>query len=220
MKNKINILLFDSYQKFAIHQAYTFKKYHKQKCLNIQIEDLVLASQMGLYKSILGYKGYNNFENYSQKYIQGELYKCLTDFHDITIIPKSIRRKKKTNWNWIERRKYNKMLKTFYVGSNEEWRFDKIQSKRDFYQEEKYFTEKNKELWKIINNYFDSCIFAKKNKRIFLLKYDVEFNVIRSNLSISQQIGCSEENIRQILQKMKKELYPWLNESFAKQGRV
>lgn len=211
MKDSINNILYNAYEKYAIHQAFTFKKFHKQKCYNIKMDDLILSSKLGLFKSIKKYKGNTNFENYSKKYIQWELYKCLTDFHDITIIPKSIRRKNKSNFTWIERRKYNKRLKTSYVSNVDFWRFDKIQSKllenSNIYQEDKFFLERSFELWFIINQYFDSCIFAKKNKRIFLLKYDFEFKVIRSNANISHLMGCSEEYIRLILQKMKKELY-------------
>jgi DNA-directed RNA polymerase specialized sigma subunit len=105
IRNLVNKILFKAYEKFAINQAFTFKKYHKQKCFNVNIEDLILSSKLGLFRSIKKYKGTTNFENYSRKYIQGELYKCLTDFHEINNIPKSIRRKKKTNLSFLERRK-------------------------------------------------------------------------------------------------------------------
>ena len=106
-----------------------FKKYHKQKCYNINIEDIILSSKLGLFKSIKKYKGTYNFENYAKKYIQGELYKCLTDFHEINNIPKSIRRKRKSFLTFMERRKYNKGLKTSFVSTHDFWRFEKIQMK-------------------------------------------------------------------------------------------
>jgi len=221
MKNKINYILFNAYKNFAINQAYQFKKYHKQKCFNINIEDLIISSQMGLYQSIKNYKGNSNFENYSSKYIQGELYNCLTNFHEINNIPKGIRRKKKTNFTREERRKYNKALKTSFVSQSDEWRFDKInlKSNNKLLEREKYNSESYKlhEVWSKIKKYFENNSFGQKNKRIFLLKYNYEFMVKRSNNQISQLIGCSEENIRQILIKMKMDMYPLLfkNESIT-----
>jgi hypothetical protein len=212
IRNSVNKILFCAYEKFAINQAYSFKKFHKQKCFNINIEDLILSSKFGLFKSIKNYKGTTNFENYSKKYIQGELYKCLTDYHEINNIPKSIRKKKKSSLSFLERRKYNKGLKTSFVSNNDFWRFDKIQIKKNLnlvlYDEEKDYIEKILEQWEKINHYFLLNSFALNKKKIFLLKYDVDLNVIRSNKNISQIIGCSEENIRIILNKMKKEIYP------------
>jgi hypothetical protein len=213
MRTTINKILFIAYQKYAINQAFMFKKYHKQKCYNINIEDLILSSKTGLFKSIKNYKGTTNFENYSKKYIQGELYKCLTDFHEMNNIPKSIRKKNKTKLTFMERRKYNKGLKTSFVSSYDFWRFDKIQLKSNFNQDLNIgdsYSENRIELWKNLNKYFNSCIFAKKNKRIFLLKYDVDFNVLRSNENISKIMNCSEENIRIILNKIKKDVNPIL----------
>lgn len=219
MRTTINKILFCAYENFAINQAYTFKKYHKQKCYNININDLILSSKLGLYKSVKKYKGASNFENYSRVYIQGELYKCLTDFHEINNIPKNIRKKRKSCLTFMERRKYNKGLKTSFVSTNDYWRFDKIQLNRNNNQNldlnldlDKEYSESEKrlELWTKLNNYFQNDSFSIKNKSIFLLKYDVEFNVIRSNANISQIVGCSEENIRLILKKIKKELYPFL----------
>lgn len=213
IRNSVNKILFKAYEKFAINQVYKFKKYHKQKCFNINIEDLILSSKLGLFKSIKKYKGNTNFENYSTQYIQGELYKCLTDFHEINNIPKSIRKKRKSNLTFMERRKYNKGLKTSFVSANDFWRFDKIQMKSDKKMDQgdkDYESEKRLELWTKLNKYFQNNSFSIKNKRIFLLKYDVDFNVIRSNANISQIIGCSEENIRLVLNKIKKELYLFL----------
>ena len=53
--------------------------------------------------------------------------------------------------------------------------------------------ENYKNLWEKINNI---DLFSK---RIIYLKYDFEFNKIRSNKHISELMCCSEENIRKKL---------------------
>jgi hypothetical protein len=55
--------------------------------------------------------------------------------------------------------------------------------------------EKYKNLWEKINNV---DLFSKK---IIYLKYDYEFNKIRSNKHISELMCCSEENVRKNLVK-------------------
>jgi hypothetical protein len=56
------------------------------------------------------------------------------------------------------------------------------------------------EIWNIINN------FDPFTKRVYQLKYDYEFNKIRTNKEISVLMSCSEEYVRQKLinsQKLK-----------------
>jgi len=213
IRNTVKNIIYCAYQKLAINEAYKFKKFHSYKCKNINIEDFFLSSKLGLYKSIQNYNGNTNFENYSKKYIQGELYKCLTNFHEITNIPKSYRRKAKKNLSINSRKYYKKFLKTSLVSSTEYWRFDKMQTQMQIEPRiltpEEEQEERNSE--QIIRTKMNE-IFARLKpdtftKKVFEYKFDSDFKVIRSNKYISTLMGCSEEHVRSKLETIKKKIY-------------
>lgn len=72
-RNKINIILYKAYEKFAIKKAFEFK--YLYKCYKIVDEELIFCSKIGLYKSIMKYNGKFSLANYSLIYIYSELYK-------------------------------------------------------------------------------------------------------------------------------------------------
>jgi hypothetical protein len=47
-REKINIILYKAYEKWAIKKAVDFKIFHKYKCSNIKTEELILSSKMGV----------------------------------------------------------------------------------------------------------------------------------------------------------------------------
>ena len=49
--------------------------------MNIQKEEIIVCSKIGLYKSIQNYDGSSYFNNYLDIYIKSELYKLLTIYH-------------------------------------------------------------------------------------------------------------------------------------------
>ena len=51
-REKLNLILYKAYEKWAIKKAIDFKTLHKYKCRNIKKEELILSSKMGLFKSI------------------------------------------------------------------------------------------------------------------------------------------------------------------------
>lgn len=190
-RNYINKILFYSYEKWAIKKAIEFKKFHYYKCKNIILDDLIVASKVGLYKSIKKYNGNTTFIFFSYFYIKGELLKTLTDYFSINNIPKQIRKKNKSNYTNSELKKYKKKLNPILVSYSNYWQFDKYQNNNNI-----NFDNLIK-IWQLINNFDPFC------KRIFYLKYDFEFNKIRSNKKISELLCCSEENIRINLKKYK-----------------
>ena len=211
IKNTVKNIIYYAYQKLAIKEAYKFKKFHSYKCKNINIEDFLLSSKLGLYKSIEKYNGNTNFENYSKKYIQGELYKCLTNFHEITNIPKSYRRKAKTDLTINSRKNYKKCLKTTLVSSTDYWRFDRMQTlKRDkkkiiLTPEEEQEERNGVQLIRAkMNELFAKSKTDTFTKKVFEYKFDADFQIIRSNKYIAELMGCSEEHVRNKLENFKK----------------
>jgi RNA polymerase sigma factor (sigma-70 family) len=195
-RNCINKILFYSYDKWAIKKAIEFKKFHHHKCKNIVLDDLIFASKLGLYKSIKKYNGKTTFIFFSYFYIKGELLKTLTDYFSINNIPKQIRRQNKSNYTNIELKKYKKRLNPILVSYSNYWQFDKYQNSDNINTNFDDFIK----IWQLINDVDPFC------KRIFYLKYDFEFNKIRSNKKISELLCCSEENIRINIKKIKKKL--------------
>lgn len=185
MREKISQIIFTKYRTWTIHQAYEFKRYHRYKCRNINIEDLVLYSLQGLQFAVNKYDGSSYFHTYANKYILWQLYQGLTDLQPITILSKSIRKRSLKTEN---RNQYNKLLNTQFIGFKDYWIFEKSQG-----QEQKSFTRIH-ELWEKI----ELDIFSK---RVLRYKYDVSFRKIRSNREISELMCCSEETIRMNLKK-------------------
>lgn len=195
----INRILFFSYEKWAIKKAIEFKHLHYHKCKNIALDDLIISSKLGLYKSIQKYNGQSPFLFFSQIYIKGELFKTLTDFFSINNIPKQIRRTSKHNYTNSQLKEYNTKLNTLFVSHSNFWQFDKYKnSDNNNHLDHFYHLIK---IWQFINHFDPLC------KIIFNLKYDFEFNTIRSNKQISMLLSCSEENIRKHFHKYKNNIY-------------
>jgi RNA polymerase sigma factor (sigma-70 family) len=215
IKNTVKNIIYQAYQTLAISEAYKFKKFHSYKCKNINIEDFLVSSKLGLYKSIQKYNGNTNFENYSKKYIHGELYKCLTNFHEITNIPKSYRRKAKKNLSIHSRKNYKKFLKTSLVSNTEYWRFDKMQiDPRILTPEEEQEERNNVQIIRAkMNEIFARLKTDSFTKKVFEYKFDSDFQVARSNKHIAELMGCSEEHVRNKLEIVKKQIYDNFNSS-------
>ena len=184
IRNNINNLLFISYEKWAINKAYEFKKYHYNKCKSISIDELSIYSSQGLMMGIQKYKGNSSFTNYVNFYINGCLYRGLTNLHTLTLIPKSHRMKKR-NLN----EKYKRILHTKFIG-NDEWMIENKQNYEPIIDKiinNEYYCN----IWEWVDNNLDN-----KSKQILKYKYDYYFNKIRSNKEISILMVYSEEYIR------------------------
>lgn len=208
LRKKINYLLYQSFEPWAIHQAYEFKKYHKYKSRNIKIDDFILSSKLGLYKSIKNYNGKTNFPNYSKMHIQGQLYHCLTKFYTLTSVPENERKKSKRNLSVEEKKRYKKKLESSLISYEDYWKFDKIYNNQRNENEQDtnihsqiMNREKHNEIWEKINKVLDP--FTKK---IFYYKYNYDFKIIRSNREIAELMAYSEEYIRQKLEKSKEKI--------------
>ena len=193
-RNIINNILFISYEKYAIKKAIEFKKLHYFKCKNINTDELILCSKLGLFKSTKNYNGNFNFITYSDIYIKSELLNLLTSHFSLSLLPKNIRKKNKNNFTDIELYNYKKALQTKYITYSNNWQFDVIynsnNNNNNYVLDNINKYENHKKMWGKINN-LDSF-----SKRIIYLKYDFDFNKIRSNKHIGQLMCCSEENIR------------------------
>lgn len=192
MKEKITQVIYTKYESWAIHKAYQFKRFHRYKCRNINIQDLILYSLEGLKKATTKYNGKYSFHTYANIYIFGNLNKGLTDLQPITNIPKSIRKKKcteiKTEYNY----QYKKKLNTLFVSSDDYWMFEKRQNNSPIITINYY-----NGIWDILMEDLDPL-----SKKIVQYKFDYFFNKINSNKRIAELMCCSEETIRLTLKKI------------------
>jgi RNA polymerase sigma factor (sigma-70 family) len=195
-REKINYILYNAYEKWAIKKAYDFKNLHKYKCKNINTQELVLYSKFGLFKSIKNYNGNSSFLFYSEFYVRRELLNVITNHFSLSIIPKSVRIKSKQNLSDYEYSQYKNKLEPMLINYVNNDAFDKSHnSKQEDILDKIHSYETNMQIWESINK-LDSF-----SKRIIYLKYDKDFNKIRSNKIIGELMCCSEENIRKNLQE-------------------
>ena len=193
-RERINLILYAAYEKWAIKKAYDFKTLHKYKCRHIQNEELVLSSKVGLFKSITKYNGKHSLTNYSSIYVNSELLKLLTEKHALSVLPKKYRIKNKANFSKTELKKYNYLLNTKLSSQYEDWQIDLIfVNKEDILSK---IIQKNQEDDDIYNLLNSTTIFSK---RFIYLKYYLHRNKVLSNAIVSELMCCSEETIRKHL---------------------
>ena len=192
-REKINKIMYHSYENWAVKKALEFKQKHSYKCRDIQNAELFLYTKYALYKSIVKYNGQIPFINYSMIYISASLNDAMTDRFSLSILPKNYRRKSKRNFNLDEINNYNRLLHVKMIDSNYDNKLSFLKKKGYESSEgidNNYYDSKMNSIWNVINN------FDPFTKRIYQLKYDYEFNKIRTNKEISVLMACSEEYIR------------------------
>jgi RNA polymerase sigma factor (sigma-70 family) len=189
-REKINLILYNAYNKFAISKAIEFKSMHKYKCINIQKNELIFSSKIGLYKAIQKYNGKCNFINYSTIYINSELLRLLTDTYSLSSLPKKYRRKNQQN----EQNKYKNLLNVNLCILYEPWQVDTMFVSNENIADKinKKYEESEKQNKLIVN-------LSTFTKRIVYLKYYLHLNKTLSNKHLSELMCCSEETIRKNL---------------------
>lgn len=180
-RDRINIILYKSHEKYAIKRSLIFKKKHFQNCNKISNSEIIWYGKMGLYKSIIKYNGRSNFTYFSAVNIHFELLKSLNDAYSLSILPENIRRKSKKKFTQIEINNYKKLLNIKLNGDTSFW--------QDKYNDNSY-DYKCKQLWCYIET-LDPAI-----KEYVYLKYDYNFNIIRKQKDIAEIKSVSTETIR------------------------
>jgi hypothetical protein len=199
-REKINLILYKAYEKFAIKKAMDFKMLHKFKCTDIKKDELILVSKIGLFKSIQKYNGKHDILYYSSIYINSELLKLLTEKYSLSILPKKYRSKSKIALSKTELTMYKKLLNVNLSGLYEKWQIDLIFTNNENILDKLH--EKYEEIEKIRLLYNMLTPFTK---RILYLKYYLYQNKILSNKYVADLMYCSEETIRiQLLEAKEK----------------
>ena len=195
---RINTILYNSHENYAIKQALLFKYRHYYKCKKISQEEIIQYGRMGLYKAAEKYNGKANFTYYAGMYIDYELKECLSDAYSLSILPKRIRQKSKKNYTTDEIIEYNNLMQVDLRKNIDHWRDNKNHFDKIIYK------ERLREIWQFIN-YLEPDIV-----RIVNLKYDFEFKKVKTNKELSILMACSGETIRKKLKIFNYELEKYL----------
>jgi len=137
------------------------------------------------------YNDTSQFLNYVGKCVDGGLYTGLTELYPITILPKNIRKQKRTIKN---RYLYKNILDTIFLSNDVIGEHPKVNINRNndnLFSKYEYI-----ELWNEINKHFPSLV-----KKIMQLKYSYEFDIIRTNKEIAELLGCSQQKVITNIQK-------------------
>ena len=186
-REKIHLILYKAYEKFAVKKALEFKVFHRYKCADMKVEEIIFSSKIGLFKAIKNYNGKYNFINYSSIYIKSELLKLLTDKYSLSSLPKKYRRTNKKDKKEMNKNMLDVTLTIHY----EPWQLDSI-----FVSDEDIISKVNKKYDVDDFIYNTQSVFIK---RILYLKY----YFYCSNKQISELMRCSEETIRVKLNGLK-----------------
>lgn len=195
-RNTLNTVLYKAYEKWAISRAVQFKSLHKHKCKNIDMEELVFASKIGLFKSIEKYNGKYDFIQYSSIYVKSELLSVVTDTYSSSILPKSLRRKKKTDFAKNDSHLYNYLLTVQPFSVYEPWKIELMGALRDNYVDKSI----NKcETTETIHAYLDKQPLFMKRLFLLYMNYVSMRNQTPSRKYLAEMMCCTEETIRQKL---------------------
>jgi len=197
MRNKINHVLFKHYSKWAVGQAYLFKKKYSRGTYNINPQDLSFYTLNGLWCSIQEYNCSYPFQQYLKIKLHYNLLHGYTKMQPITLVPERIRRRKN------EKKKrdpfYNNRLQPILYGTDD-FLIDNNQEKMNV----PFETAMDKlfyiDVWKVLYHTQDSSSFS-----LLQMKYDFYFNKINSNKKIANILGRSEESVRVKFSKIKME---------------
>jgi RNA polymerase sigma factor (sigma-70 family) len=189
IRNTLNKVMYTHYTKWAFYETVRFKTFHYYKCKHIPTEELHMYSLLGLQNGIEKYDGVHSFTNWIHYHIKRRLYEGMTQLQPITMVSAKKRMIRKTS-------PQEKNPKTQFAGHDDEWIFDK-----NVKNDESDSTDVMKTgIWAKIDT------MPASKRKIFQYKYDYDFTMLRSNKEIAELMACSEENIRQTLHKVKKEL--------------
>lgn len=209
MRNDINKVLYNRFEDWAIRKTHTFKQQHSYTSRNINVKELSIYSCKSLYDGIANYKPkevYNDtkpFLNYVGKCVDGGLYTGFTELYPITIVPKQMRKQKRTlKTKYL----YKNQLDTVFLPNN---KFSRIYSNNNNINNTLIYKNFNHsfkhqllskyeyiEIWNEINKDFPSLV-----KKIMQLKYSFEFDIIRTNKEIGEILGFSQQKVVTNIQK-------------------
>lgn len=172
----INDFIYSNHHNWTLHFTNTFVKQNKFYLNQNQQSELYVYATRGLLKAINNYDGYGNFYSYSKIYMNGELYKGISDLGPMRLLPHSYRVNKK--WKQKNKSKYD-----FYNQQIEHirWTSSCISNIN---------TDTKLNILSIVNE------LDNQERLLFSLRYDENMNKKYTLKQIGDFYGYSSETIR------------------------
>jgi hypothetical protein len=202
--NKVHKIIYTNYEKWALYKSYLFKKLHYYKCKEITQSELNLYASLGLHKAIQNYNPEKNvsFSFYATNYVMGELYNCMTILQTNNYIVKRERRRKHYNRN--NKSKTDSHIHVPMILGTDDYLFS--QKQKGLQKPDLFDYRYNINLHNVCESFWErieSMDIPPLTKKIMKLKYSFDFTQSRSNKYVSILLCCSEETVRQHVNKFR-----------------
>ncbi len=169
--------IYKNHHKWTIKFTNDFVENNNFYLKQSQQNELYIYASRGLLKAINNYDGYGNFYSYSKIYMNGELYKGISDIGPIRLLPHHYRVNRKwRNKNKEEYEKYNKQ-----VDRKVNWHSSCISN---------IHVDIKSDILSVVNEL--NC----DERLLFSLRYDARMDKKYTLKQISEFYDCSQETIR------------------------
>jgi len=178
----IHDFIYSNHHNWTLHFTNTFVKQNKFYLNQNQQSELYVYATRGLLKAINKYDGYGNFYSYSKIYMNGELYKGISELGPMRLLPHNYRVNKK--WKQKNKSKYD-----FYNQQIQciDWTASCISNIN---------TDTKLNILSIVNE------LDNQERLLFSLRYDENMNKKYTLKQIGEFYGYSSETIRKKLKKL------------------
>lgn len=179
--------IYMNHHNWTIHYTNNFIKNNEFYLKPSQHNELYIYAIRGLLKAIENYDGRGNFYNYGKIYMNGELYKGITDLGPMRLLPHSYRVNRK--WRKKNGEKYEKMI---------------IQIKPDINWESSYVRPNDMNTKTNILSTLTEL--TNEERMLFFMRYDHKMNKKYTLKTIGDFYGYSEETARKKIIKLHEKL--------------
>ena len=184
IKNKTKQIIFNKYYYWTRKQTYKFIKNNTMLSHDVNVQELMDYSYIGLHNAInkYNYSSNNKFSKYTEKYIYYELLRGVTELSPLRLLPHKYRINRIWRQNNPELYKRS-MSRIQYVG-NDDWIFKN--NVKDIIVDERLI-----KINKLVNTLNDPLL-----KQIFNYRYNYDLSIKNKLNKVSQLVNLSTETIR------------------------
>jgi len=179
--------IYTNHHNWTIHYTNNFVEDNKFYLKPSQHNELYIYATRGLLKAIENYDGRGNFYNYGKIYMNGELYKGITDIGPLRLLPHYYRVNRK--WRLLNKDKYNKFNKQ--IKSDIDW-------ERSYVNPNDMNTKTN-----ILSTLTE---LNNEERMLFSMRYDHKMNKKYTLKQIGDFYGYSDETARKKIKKLHEKL--------------
>ena len=188
IKDKTKKIVFNEYYYWSRKQTYNFIKNNTKITYNINSQELMHYSYIGLNNAInkYNYSSNNKFSKYTEKYIYYELLRGVTELSPLKLLPHKYRINR--IWKQNNRALYKSSMSKIQFVGDDEWIF---KNKKDIEDLEDERLIKINKINKLVNTLDDPILI-----NIFKYRYNYDLSIKNKLNKVSQLVNLSTESIR------------------------